>query len=133
MFQCKGTQLPGDTGTAGQQLTNQLVCICQQQKGAAAAAAAAAFAVSDDAMAHSCCAEAESLHIQQWTALDGCFQHCRRIQESGVLAAVSCALASAPCTATASKKYDVTPTTHHNSAEALLQTSSFCFLPGDHS
>jgi hypothetical protein len=49
-----------------------------------------------------------------------------------VLAAVSCALASAPCTATTSKKYDVTPTTHHDSAEALLQTSSFCFLPGDH-
>jgi hypothetical protein len=51
-----------------------------------------------------------------------------------VLAAVSCALASAPCTETTSKKYGVTPSTHHDSAEALLQTSSFCFLrrPGDH-
>jgi hypothetical protein len=41
------------------------MCICQQQKGAAAAAAAAALAMSDDAIAHSCCAEAEALHIQQ--------------------------------------------------------------------
>jgi hypothetical protein len=45
----------GESGTAGQQLINQLVCICQQRTGAAAAAAA--FAVSDDAKAHSCCAK----------------------------------------------------------------------------
>jgi hypothetical protein len=94
-FQCKGKRLPGDTGTAGQQLTKQPVGIGQQHKGAAAAA----FAMSDGAMAHSCCAEVEALHIQQWTALDGCFQNSRRIKELGVLAAVSCALASALCTA----------------------------------